>query len=98
VAATLTITTQRPLILPPGGVLCLGPCINSVTVTPHGTFAGFEVKTDNPAHFEIQVSTAAPDANHHFSHVDSAMFNLSNVTDWSTNVFSLKPSTLYTAW
>lgn len=90
----LTITTVRPPNDPSGG--CAGTlCITSVTFSPSGTYAPFTVKTSTPAHFQMQASTAAPLANGTFAQVDSAIFNLSNVTQWNSQLLSLEENTTY---
>jgi hypothetical protein len=90
----LTITTVHP---PgdPNSVCSADLCINSVAFTPHGTYAPFTVKTNKAAHFEMQASTSAPLADGSFTHVDSATFNLSNVTQWDSKLLNLTPDTTY---
>jgi hypothetical protein len=90
----LTITTTRPPN-DPNWVCNANVCSASVAFDPHGTYAPFTVTTTKPAHFEMQASTDAPSANGTFAHVDSATFNLSNVTQWNSSLLTLEPNTTY---
>jgi hypothetical protein len=90
----LTITSTRPPI-DPNWVCNANACSASVTFDPHGTYAPFTVTTTKPAHFELQASTDAPLADGSFAHVDSATFNLSNVTEWKSSLPNLEPNTTY---
>jgi hypothetical protein len=92
--SALTITTKRPLN-DPTAVCNADFCVNSVTFNPSGTHAPFIVKTNKAAHFQMQASTDAPLANGTFANVDSAIFNLSNVTQWNSQLLNLEPNTTY---
>jgi len=79
---TVTITTRRP------DQSCLGTCIKDVKVTPHGTFAGFQViATAKLATFELT-------ANKPGQPVASAMIGV-NTSTWNTQLLTLEPGTAY---
>jgi hypothetical protein len=90
----LTITTMHP-VNDPNATCVADLCVTSVVFDPHGTYAPFTVKTSKPAHFTMEASTDAPNANGTFAHVDSAMFNLSNVTQWNSHLLNLEANTTY---
>jgi hypothetical protein len=82
---------------------CEAQCITDVGVEPHGTYAAFQVKTNEPANLMIQVGTSSTqNADGTLADVHSmAVYNAGYKTSFSINVgksllgAALEPDTTY---
>ncbi len=89
--ASLTVTTTRPDMNPPGGgdsQFCAQQCIKLIATDPHGTFTNFHVITTGPVKVIIE-------AHEDGKPVASSTFNLQQQQDWKTYLLNLTPNTKY---
>lgn len=79
---TITVTTKRP------DQSCLGQCIKDVIVTPHGSYADFQVIATGPLKsYTLDVWS--------LEGADAGMFGLAGM-QWTTTAWHLTPDELYT--
>jgi hypothetical protein len=90
----LTITTKRPLIYFDAG--CLVQCITSVTVDPHGTFAGFSIATNESVYMTLNVHKATASGNDCIAGTLAAtQTTILPVTSWTPQLTGLEPGKLH---
>ncbi|MCC7368658.1 MAG: fibronectin type III domain-containing protein [Chloroflexi bacterium] len=90
----VTVVTKPKVLLDPG---CLIQCITQSQLGPHGTYADFFIKTNEPAMISIQASTQPPNPDGTLTGkpIAASVFGILPGTQLSGVLSDLSPSTQY---